>query len=93
MGSYQVLPLQAKVDLGATIMNAYSAFPKVPASPSDCLVSYPGHSLGRSVEVQSVYSTPPDDWATFQIEPNTETTQLQENNICCNEEFKRTKFI
>ena len=35
-------------------------------SPSDCLVSYLGHSLGRSyssAEVQSVYSTAPADWA------------------------------
>ena len=29
-------------------------------SPSDCLVSYLGHS---SAEVQSVYSTAPGDWA------------------------------
>ena len=37
-------------------------------SPSDCLVSYPGHSLGRgsypSAEMQSVYSTVPAGWAT-----------------------------
>ena len=37
-------------------------------SPSDCLVSYPGHSFGGggsypSAEVQSVYSTAPADWA------------------------------
>ena len=36
-------------------------------SPSDCLVSYPGHSLvGRSytsAEMQSMYSTVPADWA------------------------------
>ena len=35
-------------------------------SPSDCLVSYPGHSLGGSypsAEKQSVYSTAPADWA------------------------------
>ena len=37
-------------------------------SPSDCFVSYPGHSLGRkgsypSTEVQSVYSTAPAEWA------------------------------
>ena len=35
-------------------------------SPSDCLVSYPGHSLGvgsyRSVKKQSVYSTAPANW-------------------------------
>ena len=38
-------------------------------SPSDCLVSYPGHSLGggsySSAEKQSVYSTAPADWATL----------------------------
>ena len=38
-------------------------------SPSDCLVSYRGHSLGGgsypSAEVQSVYSTAPADWAFF----------------------------
>ena len=35
-------------------------------SPSDCFVSYPGHSLGGSypsAEKQSVYSTGPVDWA------------------------------
>ena len=39
-------------------------------SPSDCLVSYPGHSLGGgsypSAEKQSVYSTAPADWANGQ---------------------------
>ena len=37
-------------------------------SPSDCLVSYPGHWLGGSypsAEVQSVYSTAPADWANL----------------------------
>ncbi len=40
-------------------------------SPSDCLVSYPRHSLGvsyPSAEVQSVYSTAPADWAKLGIE-------------------------
>ena len=40
-------------------------------SPSDCLVSYPGHSLGRgsypSAEVQSVYSTAPANWANKRL--------------------------
>ena len=42
-----MLPLWARVDLGAIAMKGYSAFPKAPAgtSPSDCLVSYPGHSF------------------------------------------------
>ena len=38
------------------------------ASLSDCLVSYTGHSLGKSypsAEMQSVYSTAPDNWANF----------------------------
>ena len=37
------------------------------ASPSDYLVSYPGHSLGESypsAEMQSVYSAAPADKAT-----------------------------
>ena len=36
------------------------------ASPSDCLMSYPGHSLGESypsAEMQSLYSATPADWA------------------------------
>ena len=35
-------------------------------SPSDCLVSYPGHSLGKSyssAEMQSMYSAAPADLA------------------------------
>ena len=47
--------------------------PRIPQSssitgalPSDCLVSYPGYSLGEfypSAEIQSVYSVPLADWA------------------------------
>ena len=36
------------------------------ASPSDCLLSYPGYSLGEfypSAEMQSMYSTTTADWA------------------------------
>ena len=38
-------------------------------SPSDCLISYPGHSLGGcypSAEVQSVYSTAAADWGSHE---------------------------
>ena len=38
------------------------------ASPSDCLVSYVGHSLGGSYsssEIQLVYSTTPADCAIY----------------------------
>ena len=37
------------------------------ASPLNCFVSYPGHSLGKSylsADIQSVYSTALADWAT-----------------------------
>ena len=71
IGPYQVLPLWARVDLGAMVMKGYSAFPKAPAllEPHHQIVkchiqdtrwrggSYP------SAEVQSVYSTAPADWA------------------------------
>ena len=57
-----MLPLWAKVDLGAMAMKGYSAFPIAPAllepSPSEFLVSYPWHSLVgsyTSAEEQSVY--------------------------------------
>ena len=38
------------------------------ASPSDCLVSYPRHSLGvsyPSAEMQLAHSTTPPDWASL----------------------------
>ena len=41
------------------------------ASPSDCLVSYPGHALGwsyPSAEMQSVYSTAPADGADLTMQ-------------------------
>ena len=67
-----MLPLRAKVDLGAMAINGILRIPQSSSitgtSPSDCLVSYPGHSSARggsylSAEVQSVYSTAPADWA------------------------------
>ena len=46
----QVLPLRARVDLGAISMKEYSAFPQssciTGTSLSDCLVSYLGSSFG-----------------------------------------------
>ena len=50
--------LRVRVDLGAMAIKDYLAL------PSDCLVSYLGHSLGDSTEMQSMYSTAPTDWAT-----------------------------
>ena len=51
IGRYQVLPHRARVDLGAIAMKGYSVFPKAP--PSDCLVSYPGHTLAGVLPVCS----------------------------------------
>ena len=64
-----MLPLRAIVDLGAIAIKGYTAFPKAP--PSDCRVSYAGHSLGQSypcAKMQSVYSTAPADWAKCILE-------------------------
>ena len=48
-----MLPLQARVDLGVMAMKGVLHIPKSSgiseASPSDCLVSYPRHLLGRSL--------------------------------------------
>ena len=56
-----MLPLRARVDEGA-----------MTTTPSDCLVSYPGHSLVGgsypSAEKQSVYSTASFDWANFTLD-------------------------
>ena len=55
---------------GSNGNKGYSVFPKTPhitgALSSYCLVSFPGHSLGRSypsAEMKSVYSTAPADRA------------------------------
>ena len=47
IGPYQVLLLLTKVELGAMAMKGYSAFLITEAVPTDCLVSYLGHSLVR----------------------------------------------
>ena len=74
IGPYQVLPLWTRMDRGAMkrqcnegilYISQRSSITK--ASPSDCLVSYPGHRLAESypsAETQSVYSAAPPDWAT-----------------------------
>ena len=65
-----MLPLHARVDLGAMAMKGYSAFPKAPAllEPHHQIVSCHiqdtrwGGSYS-SAEVPSVYSTAPANWA------------------------------
>ena len=50
--SYEVLPFQAKVDLGAIANEGVLHIPQrssvTGTLPSDCLVSKSGHSLGES---------------------------------------------
>ena len=54
-------------------------------SPSDYLVSYPGHSLGESyppAEMQSVYSTTPINWANqMKMIKTKKIINVQEKNI------------
>ena len=48
-------------------------------TPSDSVVSYPGHSLVgsyHSAEVQSVYSTAPADWAILRVNVKTVLFQI-----------------
>ena len=48
------------------VLHILQSFSIAGASPSDCLVSYPGHLLCESyhfAEIQSIYSTTPADWA------------------------------
>ena len=50
------------------ILRIPQSFSITVASPSDCFVSYPGHSLGESylsAEMQSVYPAALADWAYF----------------------------
>ena len=53
-------------------------------SPSDCLVSYPRHSLGESypsAEKQSVYSTAPADWAIVDLGTIVKSKVLKRSKI------------
>ena len=72
IGSYQVLPFRAWMDLGAMAMKGCSEFPKAPASlePHYQIVECHMSDTRRggsylSTEKQSVYSTVPADWANF----------------------------
>ena len=53
-------------DGNVVVLNIPQSYSITWTSQSDCLMSYGGHSLGGSypfAEMQSVYSTPPADWA------------------------------
>ena len=60
-------PLRVRADLGGDCNKGVLRIPRgssiTGTSPSDCLVSYPGHFLGSysSTEMQSVYSPAPAD--------------------------------
>ncbi len=67
-----MLPLRARVDLGAMAMKGYSTFPK-------------GHSFGGgsypTAEVQSVYPTAPADWAIYRVKCQTVLCQIIQFSI------------
>ena len=53
-------------------------------SPSDCLVSYLGHSLGKayhSAEMQLVYSVAPADWAKKKSNESKNNTVKDKNRM------------
>ena len=92
-----MLPLRARVDLGAMAMKEYSAFPKAPAllEPHHQIVSchiqdtlYGGGSY-PSAEVQSVYSTAPADWAIHRFKCQTVLFQIIQFSIST--QFRRQK--
>ena len=65
------------------------------ASQSDCLMSYPEHSLGESyssAEMQSVYSTAPADWASVKFD---KLSKIQRSGKikCKKVVFKVLKYI
>ena len=66
-------PLWIRVDLGVMGMKGYSTFLKAPglSSPSDDLVSYPGHSLGErsysSAEMHLAYSSALAQWTVLPL--------------------------
>ena len=65
-------PLRVRRDLGSMLCIPQSSI-ITETSQSDCLVSYLGHSLGKSypsAEMQLVYSTAPADWATQRLDPD-----------------------
>ena len=69
-----MLPRRARVDLGAMAIKGILCIPQrsinTGASPSNCFVSYPGHSLEESypsAKMQSVYSTPTTECATMKV--------------------------
>ena len=72
----------AGTDGNEGILRIPQSFSIIGTSPSDCLVSCPGHSLGGesypSAEKQSVYSTVPADWeknkSCMKVKTTTTTT-------------------
>ena len=58
IGPFQVQPLRARVDLGVMVICIPQSSTITGTSPSDCLVSYLGHSFSDpSAKMQLVYST------------------------------------
>ena len=99
IGSYQVLPLQMRVNLGAMAIKGYSAFPKAQHYwsltirlinvISRTLIWWGGGGSYPSAEMQLVYSTAPvchDLWQIklFEIELFNHLTCEQTTNVLLN---------
>ena len=68
IGPYQLLPLQARVDLGVIAMKSTPHPQITAASPSDGSVSYLGHSFGvcnLSSSIKQVLATTPHETPTI----------------------------
>ena len=87
-----MLPLQTSIDLGLGSdgneeeLRIHQTSSITGTSPSDCLESYPKHSLWESylaAEKQSVYFTAPADWATRVVAPKSVLSmgQIELNSV------------
>ena len=82
MVPYQVLPLQAKVDLRAIAIKGYSSIAGLSTSAS--LVLYPRHTLREisypSAKKQSIYSIAPADLANHIFGSSIKTVYFNTKN-------------
>ena len=80
------------IDFNQEVLRIPQSSSTAGTSPSDCLVSFPGHSLGffyPSAEVQSVYSTAPAAWAIHSFKCQTVLFQIIQFSIST--QFRRQK--
>ena len=94
-----MLPLRARLDLGAMTMKEYSAFPKASALCWNLTIrlfsviyrTLVGGGCYPSAEIQSVYSTAPVDWAIHRFKCQTVLFQIIQFSIST--QFRRQKTV